>query len=302
MRIVVTGGAGFLGQYVVERLKNERLEVIPVDINPRTPETKYLDVTDFLQTNSLFATVKPDVVIHLAALAGSTGKGGGAESMKDPYNYFRVNVMGTLNIFEACRRNNICKVIHMSSFSVYGVTKEVITEETPLNPNNPYGFSKACGELIAKCYAMNYGIKAIIFRVPLMCGEGQRELNALREFVLSVKEGKPIVIFGEGKHVREWLHPIDVTDAFIKAVKYFDRMTNPYEVFILGNKPISMKDLAQLVIENMGKGYVEHHPSTRQVFDQYTDASKAKRLLGWEAKISVEEIVKRVVMDIFEGK
>jgi len=188
----------------------------------------------------------------------------------------------------------------MSSFSLYGATREAITEKTQFNPNNPYGFSKACGELVATCYAMNYGLKIIIFRAPLICGGGQQELNALREFVLSVKEGKPITVFGEGKHVREWVHPFDVADAFVKALSYFDQMVNPCEVFILGSKPVSMSELAQLVIKIVGKGHVEHRASTSQVFDQYTDSDKAKRLLGWEATIPIEEIVREVVQDIFE--
>jgi nucleoside-diphosphate-sugar epimerase len=246
MNVLITGGNGFLGKYVRRKLETDGYEVTSVDIETTTPGTECLDVRDFTQVSLLFAKVKPKIVVHLAALTGSSGKGGGAESVKAPFDYFKVNVMGTLNVFEACRQNDIGRVIHMSSFSPYGVTKETITEETPFNPTNPYGFSKACSELTARCYATGYGIKTLILRSPLICGEGQKERNALREFVSSAVQGTPITILGEGKHLREWLHPEDVADAIARGIHYLDAMNDSFEVFVLGNRPISMNDLAQL--------------------------------------------------------
>ena len=191
------------------------------------------------------------------------------------------------------------KVIHMSSFSPYGVTKEAVTEATLFNANNPYGASKVCCEEIAKCYAMKYGIKTVIFRAPLLCGEGQQELNALREFAYSVKKGEPIVLLGEGKHVREFVHPSDVARAFSLSIPYIDLMKNPYEIFVLGNKPISMKDLAHLVVKTSGKEVpVIHKEANLFVFNQWTDRSKVEQILGWKPEITVEEIVKRVIADI----
>jgi dTDP-glucose 4,6-dehydratase len=188
----------------------------------------------------------------------------------------------------------------MSSCSVYGQTTESITELTPVNPKNPYGFSKACAELVAKCYANNYGIRTLIFRPSHICGEGQREMNALREFVTCAKNGMPLLLFGEGEHVREWLHPIDVADAITRGISYFDQMTNPYEVFVLGSKPVSMKDLAHLVVSKTNRGKVVHVQRGSQTFDQYTNSEKMARVLGWTATIPVEEIVSRVAMqDLF---
>jgi len=297
-RVLVTGASGFLGGYLVEKLKAERFGVIPTDIDITSRETVYLDVTDSQGTRSLFKTHKPDVLIHLAARCGSKGKGGGAESVKDPFNFFRVNILGTLNIFEACRLNNVNKVIYMSSFSPYGVVNEAIDESASFNPSNPYGYSKWCGELIARCYATGFGIHTIILRAPLICGKGQKELNALREFVLCVRESKPIVIFGDGMHTREWLHPTDVSAAFVDAIRYFQKMSSPFEVFVLGSNPISMLDLANLIVKNMGKGRIEFRSDGTNVFSQYTNTAKARKILGWQAKTSIEDIVKEVIVDI----
>jgi UDP-glucose 4-epimerase len=298
MRILVTGGAGFLGHYVVDRLRSEGLEPISVDIIPKDPETQFLDVTDFPIVRDTFAKAKPEVVIHLAAEAATTGKGRGAESTASPLRYFATNFMGTLNVLEACRLSGVHKLVLMSSFSVYGRTTQAITEDTPLAPNNPYGSSKACAEFAARCYATNYGIRVLIFRSPLLCGEGQKELNVLREFVLSATRGEPLAIVGEGKHVREWLHPIDIADAFVKALAYFDNMDAKCETFVLGGRPISMKQLAELVVKTMGKGHVEFRESTDQAFDQYSDSRTTQRVLGWKANITVEEIVRRVASEV----
>jgi nucleoside-diphosphate-sugar epimerase len=297
MRVLVTGGAGFLGQRVVSKFRAEGFAVVSTDVFPRERDIESLDVTDLQATDAKFSSAKPDVVIHLAALTGAKGKGGGSESLRDPYDYFRTNVMGTLTVLEACRLHKIQRVIYMSSFSTYGVTEGAIDEKTNFNPTNPYGFSKACGELVAKCYASNYGIKTLIFRAPLLAGETQEEESALREFVLCAIKGRPIVIYGNGSHVREWLHPFDVAEAFLKGMTYFDSMAIPYDIFVLGGKPISMIELARLVIDKIG-GRVQHEQNPGIVFDQYSDTRKARTLLGWQPSFQVHDIVDRVIADI----
>jgi len=186
----------------------------------------------------------------------------------------------------------------VSSFSPYGRARCPINEETPLGPNNPYGASKLCVEEIAKCYAVAYGVRTVIFRPPLICGEGQKEMNALREFVTMAVQGSPIVIFGEGKHVREFIHPTDIAKALSAGVDYVYRMVSPYDVFVLGSKPISMRELAELVIQKVGRESIEYKPATSQAFDQFTDHSKAASVLGWEPEVKIDEIVNRVIKDI----
>jgi nucleoside-diphosphate-sugar epimerase len=296
VRVIVTGGAGFLGRYVVDRLREMEFEVVSVDIDSQAGETVLLDVRDLMKVTAILSTVKPDIVIHLAALAGSRGKSAGGESIHEPYAYFETNVVGTLNVFEACRLQGVKKVIYMSSLSPHGSFKGPINETCPLVPTNPYGFSKACGEFVAKCYASNYDIKTLIFKAPLLAGEHQTEQNALQEFVLSAKRRQPVVVYGDGNHVREWLHPIDVAEAFVKGIAYFDSMTSPYEIFVLGGKPIPMKELARLITNTVG-GNIQYVPDSNLV-DQRTDTTKVTTRLKWKPSIYVEEIVKRVVAEL----
>lgn|SRR5487761_154144 len=299
MKVIVTGGSGFVGKHVVAQLKAVRHEVKVLDISHHGIEDSHrVDLTDYVELTSALKDLEPDVVIHLAALAGSSGKGGGAESLKHPYEFIRVNVNGTLNLYEACRQLDISKVICMSSFSPYGQASCPISEDTQLHPNNPYGTSKACVEEIAKCYSLDYGIKTLLFRPPLISGEGQKEMNALREFVMCALNDKPIVILGKGEHIREFVHPLDVARAFSMSIDYLSNLKSSYDVFVLGNKPIQMIDLAKLIIERTGRGFIEFKEATGQVFDQYTDHRKIMRVLGWTPEITVEEIVARVIADI----
>jgi len=297
LKIVVTGGEGFVGRFIVNQLVLEGHDVASVDIATEAEEFR-TDVTDGYQVHKVLSKVKPDVVIHLAGLCGATGKGGGAESLRNPYDYLRVNVSGALNIFEACRELGINQVLCMSSFSTYGRATCPVNEETPLQPRNPYGSSKVCVEEIAKCYSVAYKIKTLIFRPPLICGERQKEMNALREFVSCALQRTPIVILGNGEHVREFVHPQDVAKAFSAGITYLSKMKKPYDIFVLGSQPVRMKELAELVIMKVGRGSIELSPETNQVFDQFTDHSKAKNVLGWVPAIGIDELVSRVIDDV----
>lgn len=282
---------------MVNELQSEGCEVFPLDILSEDNAIT-VDVTDLSKVKAILGSIRPDVVIHLAAMVGRTGKTAGAESMRQPYEYFNVNVAGTLSLFETSRCLQIGRIVCLSSFSAYGIADCPIDEETMLHPTTPYGYSKVCMEEIARCYATAYGIKTVIFRPTLVCGEGQRELNVLREFVTSALCDVPLTVLGEGSHVREFLHPQDVVRAISTGINYLSKMETPYDVFVLGNKPISMVELAALVIRNVGKGSIVFKPATSQVFDQFTNHSKARRVLGWAPTIGIDELVGRVVEDV----
>ena len=297
MKIALTGASGFLGRWVVKVFSENGFKVRGIDIEG-DGDIIQANLAVYSHVKSVLTQIKPDVIIHLAALAGSSGKGGGTESLKNPYDYFKVNALAALNVLEACRELGIRKAEIMSSFSPYGKAVCPITEETPLEPNNPYGGSKQNVETIAKIYAKCYGIKTLIFRVPLICGEGQREMNALREFIGSALKDEPIMIWGDGSTLREWVHPSDVARAYLLGLKYLDKMETPYETFVLGNEPVRMLDLAEEVVSVVGRGGVKLLLDKPKLFDQWTDHSKAKRELGWRSRVSLLKIVEQVVKDM----
>jgi nucleoside-diphosphate-sugar epimerase len=294
MKVVVTGAGGFLGRWTVQHLKESGHDVDGIDLQGADSN---VDLMKLNATEAILKITEPEIIIQLAALAGSTGKGGGAESLKDPYRFLDINQKIVLNVYEACRNLGIKKAICMSSFSPYGKASCPIDENTPFNPNNPYGASKANVENIAKVYAQCFGIKTIIFRVPLICGEGQKELNALKEFVKSAIKGEEMAVWGNGGTLREFVHPLDVARAYGLALGYFDKMRMPYDTFVLGNEPISMLNLAEVVVSRVGRGRVKLLPDKPRMFDQWTRRNKAETKLEWTPRIGIEEIVDRVVTE-----
>jgi UDP-glucose 4-epimerase len=288
LKILVTGGRGFLGSHTCQILEEQGYEVIDTDIQG---DGTHLNVADFHQVEEVFSESRPEVVIHLAALVA------GGPSKSKPYEYFMVNTLGTINVLEACRRNNIQKLIHMSSFSIFGKTVDTITESTPLQPANPYGGSKASAEYVVKTYSRCYDIKTLIFRACLIAGEEQNEYNAIQEFVDCALKSEPLLIFGSGDHKREWIHPSDVARAFVLGTKHLQSLDQPFDTFNLGSgEPISMKRLAEKILEISGSSSeIVHKDYSGVRFDQITDTSKVRETLDWKPKVSLKEIISRVI-------
>jgi len=291
-RVLIAGGEGFLGKFMTETFRKRGFEVSIFD-------SKLAGAMEGTQISSLYDFMdhaRPDVILNLMALCGSRGKGGCADSLSRPYDFFRNNVLTMLNVCEAARQLDVKKVVQMSSFSVHGKTDSVITKDTVLNPIDPYGGSKQCAEIICRIYSICYGMHIVIVRAPLIVGENQEEKNAVNEFVELGKADKPIVIFGRGAHRREWLHPLDVSEAFVNIVEYMETMKEPFRIFVLGSETnrISMNDLANRIIARTG-GSVVHDYSKTNVFDQVADSSDACKSLRWKAKRGIDEILDRVL-------
>ena len=297
MNVLVTGGAGFIGSWTVAEFSKKGYNLIATDkvVGPGVIQT---DITDLEQVLRLFEQAKPDAVIHLAAISGTTGKNEAEQSLRQPHLNFHVNVLGTANICEACRIQGVRKLIYMSSFAVYGRTEQdrlPITEKTPTSTEHAYATSKLAGEEVVRTYSKDFGMKSAIIRAPFIVGENQKERNVLREFIECAIGGKNLVILGDGKHVREFVHPIDLADAYARALHHLNTDVVS-ESFVIGNTKVAIRDLARKVIDHVGKGRIEYVQSTTvRTFDQYCDYSKATSLLGWQPRVSIDEIIDRVI-------
>jgi len=292
VKVLIAGGEGFLGRFMVETFRRKGFGVSVFD-------KRLSEEMEGRQISSLYEVIsrdRPDVIINLMALCGSGGKGGSANSLERPYDFFRNNILTALNVCEAARQHDVKKVIQMSSFSVYCKTSSVLTKDTILSPTDPYGGSKECAEIICRIYSVCYGMHTVVVRTPLIVGENQEEKNAVNEFIELGKANKPVVIFGRGTHRREWLHPLDVSEAFVKIVEYMETMKERFRIFVLGSEKnrISMNDLANKIITRTGGSVVHDHTKTN-VFDQVADSSEAYKLLGWKAKYGIDEILDRIL-------
>lgn len=282
MKVHITGGKGFLGRYVAEAL-GDGFEVEISDVDT-------LDVVDRAATVELLGASAPDVVCHLAGLTGA------GASLREPRTFFETNCVGTLNVLEACRSAKIGGLVFLSSLTVHGQSPDPVDEETSLRPRHPYAGSKASAELAVQTYARCFGIRSAILRVTLIAGEGQKEPNAVSDFVDATLRGEAIEIYGDGAHQREWLHPQDVGSAVRAAIEYVAETPDlECETFIVSSGvPVSMAELAEQVIATTGRGEVRFRPVTRQAFSLCTATDKARRELDWAPKIAVADIIRRV--------
>lgn len=243
MKVLVTGAGGFVGREVVYQLRKKGYEVYATDIS-KSSGIDYMDVTqlgpmiDYLRKNH-FGT--NDAIIHLAA------KVAGAPSMKDPWGYFYVNLIGTLNILEAMKTVKISYLVFASSWSTYGSKISLpITEATPQQPENPYGSSKKACEALIESYVKLFPLKVVILRPTMIYGPGQEEKNVLQQIVDAMETEQEFIIYGKGNHTREFLHVRDASAAFVKAVEVAKGIEG-FEVFILGTEdPVTIADLAKM--------------------------------------------------------
>lgn len=307
IKILVTGGAGFIGSHLVGRLLKEGYEVICLDnfndyynpeikrnnIKPHLREKRFnlieADIRDKDTLKKIFEKYKLRKVIHLAAQAGVRF------SLKQPNLYVDVNVNGTLNFLELSKEYKIKNFIFGSSSSVYGATKEIpFSEEGKLKPISPYGVSKRAGELLCSTYNHLYNLPVTILRFFTVYGPRQRPDMAIHKFTKLINEGKEICLYGTGETNRDYTYISDIVEGIISSLnKDFN-----YEIFNLGNSnPTNLSHLISLIEKNLGKSakvkYLPEQPGDPSI--TFADISKSKRILNYEPKVKIEEGIKRFI-------
>ncbi|WP_098743411.1 NAD-dependent epimerase/dehydratase family protein [Paenibacillus sp. EZ-K15] len=227
MKMVVTGGAGFIGSHLVNRLVNQGYEVHVIDNlttgDPgRLHSEAILHVADVnsQQTTAYISVLKPDVVFHLAAQANVQ------QSIKEPGLDADANVMGTINILEACRMAGVRKIVFASTSGVYGdLEKSQLTEDDPVNPISFYGLSKVAGEQYIRLYHRFFGLQYTILRYGNVYGPGQTtkgEGGVVAVFGDRLRKGIPFRIYGDGEQTRDFIYVKDVVEANLASIQHGD--------------------------------------------------------------------------------
>jgi len=301
MKILVTGGAGFIGLHLVERLLKEWCQVVVVDklykgdakllCNTYNCNCYIGDICnkDFLE--NVIGLETPDVIVHLAAAAGVR------DSFEFPNRYVRTNIEGTLNVLECMRKYNINKIVFASSSSVYGdYPAEKFSEDAcDIKPISPYACSKLCGEQLVYTYSKAYDINAVCLRFFTVYGPRQRKDLAIRKFTESIVNGIPIQVYGDGTSSRDYTYIDDVIEGIITAIRYNN---SHYEIFNIGSgSPISLNEMISTIAEEVGKKAVGHKVGMQKgdVYRTAADLSKAKKLLGYSPKVSFKKGIKQFV-------
>jgi|SRR5690242_8278938 len=303
MNFLVTGGAGFIGSHICERLLLEGHHVWAFDDlnNFYDPQIKrqtlhdiqslgrpfeffHGDLCDAHAVNGLFSSVKFDQVIHLAARAGVR------PSIEQPALYQRVNVEGTVNILEAARKAGVKKLTLASSSSVYGVNAKVpFSESDPIfSAISPYAASKLACEALGHVYHHLYGLDIAMLRFFTVYGPRQRPDLAIHKFTRLIESGKPIPVFGDGSTARDHTFVSDIVDGVMACTqKEFG-----FEIFNLGESQVIQLDKLIALIESaLGKkAVIDRQPlQPGDVPITYADISKAQRMLGYHPQVKAEK-------------
>lgn len=307
MNFLVTGGAGFIGSHVCERLLRDWHSVWVIDdLNPfYDPKLKKAnlkeieslgrpfefvkgDICDRAALDALFSKVKFDAVIHIAARAGVR------PSIQEPALYQRVNVEGTVNLLEAARSNGVRKVIIASSSSVYGVNSKVpFREQDPIfKAISPYAASKLACEALGHVYHRLYDMDIVMLRFFTVYGPRQRPDLAIRKFSQMILDEKPIPVFGDGSTARDYTYIDDVLSGITACIS----REFGYEIINIGESQIVRLDqLIELLEDALGKkAIIDRQPlQPGDVPLTFADVTKAKRLLGYEPQVKIEEGIRR---------
>jgi UDP-glucuronate 4-epimerase len=307
---LITGGAGFIGSRLVDRLLATDVEHITVvddfndfydpqikrdNMHRHLDDPRYqlaeVDIRDQKALDHALAGKQFDCIVHLAARAGVR------PSLSQPQLYNETNVNGTLNLLEFARQHNIEQFVFGSSSSVYGINAKVpFSEDDPIRqPISPYAATKGAGELLCHTYSHLYGIRCVCLRFFTVYGPRQRPDLAIHKFARLISEGKPIPVFGDGTTRRDYTYVDDIIDGVVGAINYDQ---SDYEVINLGeSRTVELRELIALLEKELdAHAIIDRQPAQPgDVPQTFADITKARKLLGYNPATQIEEGLRKFV-------
>lgn len=304
-KILVTGGAGFIGSHIVDRLVAENIEVFVLD-NLQTGRLENIsqhatrknfhfihgDIRDFELVGNIVRNV--DAIIHLAALASVP------ESIKNPIPTSDVNVQGTLNLLDASAKYNVKRFVYASSSAVYGDTAEIpVKEDSPLMPASPYGVSKLAAENYVRVFHEVFGLETVCLRYFNVYGPRQaysEYSGVITQFMNRLARNLPLMIFGDGEQSRDFVHVKDTVEA--NALVLRNNGISGETFNIATGEGTTINEVARMLLEAANKTSLEIiHSNARRgdVRHSVADISKAKQKLTYNPRIAFKEELKIII-------
>ncbi|QKG85680.1 SDR family oxidoreductase [Kroppenstedtia pulmonis] len=296
MKVLVTGGAGFIGSHIVERLLVQGHQVVVVDNLTTGNETHLSSKVSFYRLNiqdealmDVFAAEKPDAVIHQA------GQSSMPRSMEDPIWDAETNIIGTIRLLEGARRYGVKKMVYASSAAVYGNPQYLpIDESHPTAPLSPYGISKWTPEMYLRNYGELYGLSWTVLRYANVYGTRQvshGEGAVISIFIDQLLKGEPLTIDGDGEQTRDYIYVEDVARANIAALVHGDG-----EILNIGTgQSTSINQLIQAFESILGRTVKKVYGASRpgDIRDSYFDNNRAIQMLDWRPSVLLQDGLKR---------
>ena len=300
--VLVTGGAGFIGAHLVRALVSRGFSVCVLDIQKpgktyfflehldSLVDYRQMDIRDRAAVEHIFDEMLPDFVIHLAAFPVVEA------AFEDPRGTFETNIMGSVNILEACRKiKSVRRVIVASSDKAYGKTTREYTEETSLRGDHPYDVSKSCEDLIAYTYFKTYGLPATITRFGNVYGEGDLHFDRIMPGICqSLSLHKPLIIRSDGTYIRDYINVQDVVTGYLLLLETSD-MVNGEAFNFSSQDTYSVLELIKKMEVLLGQKIPYHIENTAKNEIPYQHLNDAKvRRLGWVPSASVESTAQQI--------
>jgi UDP-glucuronate 4-epimerase len=306
MRILITGGAGFIAYHLAARLQDEKFDIRLLDNfnsfydpaikrqNVRDLQTRgaanlyEIDILDVEHLRRAFKEINPDGIVHLAAWAGVR------PSLENPKIYTDVNVTGTVNLLELAREFKVGSFIFGSSSSVYGGSERIpFSEEDPVDrPVSPYAATKRAGELLCHTYACNHGMHITCLRFFTVYGPRQRPEMAIHKFARLIQAGQEVPVFGDGESRRDYTYVDDIVSGIVSAL----RVNPEFEIINLGeSRTTTLNELISNLEAALGKKAIRRsYPNQPgDMLITYADISRARRILGYQPTTPIEEGIRK---------
>ncbi len=302
-KVLVTGGAGFIGSHLVDRLANDKCEVIVIDdlstgrfenIKKHLDKDKVSfvkgDIRDYDTVED--CTLGVDSVVHLAAITSVP------YSIRYPTRTMEVNVLGTLNLLKACVRNHVRKFVFAGSCAVYGEAKALpITEDHPLKPQSPYAKSKMSAIQYCRSFHESENIQTICLQLFNVYGPRQRNDNeggVIPQFIHRLMKSQPPVIYGDGEQTRDFIHVEDVVSVISMALK---SGVNGGIYNVGSGRPVTINQLLKTLFRVMGRTRTPIYKPKRRgdIRNSQADTRKLVATLGYEPRISLEDGIRRLL-------
>lgn len=298
MRILVTGGSGFLGQHLCRALLSAGHELINIDLKPFSEvNTVVGNILDEQLLDRVMAG--QEVVFHLASLIQA------GESVEKPKIYIENNILGTLAVLEAMRKHQVKKFLFSSSAAIYGEPlRTPIQEDDRTIPINPYGVTKLAMEGLVSSYVYSYGITGVALRYFNLYGPGENhepETHAIPRFIQQIARDEEVTVWGDGSNKRDYIYIDDVVKAHLLALNLHQGY---HYINLSGKNATSVNEIIHTLEEIMGKkARVKNYPArSGDSQELFADSSKAKQVIGWEAETSIREGLKKTIEWFSSGK
>ena len=318
--ILVTGGAGFIGSHLSERLLKEGNKVLVIDnfnnyydptikrnnieevrkacIEDNIPLENYKVFEGDIRDNEFLKEVfsnKIDSIMHLAAMAGVR------PSIQDPALYYDVNITGTVNLLEMCRKNGIKQFVFASSSSVYGNNEKIPFAESDRvdNPISPYAATKKSGELLCHTYHHLFDMNIACLRFFTVYGPRQRPDLAINKFATLILEDKEIPFYGDGTTSRDYTYVDDIVNGIVSSINYVNTDKKVFEIFNLGgDRTVSLNEMVETIEEVLGKkAKLNKMPmQPGDVNRTCADISHSKEVLGYSPETTFKEGIKKFIV------